>query len=200
MEKIGTTRCALDASKTELFTQKKFADLIFENHSKNLDYYLARIYCKEKDSNMQNIYYCYDAKSLCKYIFEMIVTSEGSKIKIKNFKDPLNQKEIGEITFFKLRHDSDTPMKAEYEGNHMKFLESSIFRNKIFYKEDPLNTLSVNFQITKPKKLPYLRNRRIFDVLMFLSLLFIMSVIIILGFKTKKIGFNKVKPEIKPKA
>lgn len=199
MEKIGTTRCALDASKTELFTQKKFADLIYENHSRNMDYYLARVCCKTKDANMQNIYYCYDAKSLCKYIFEMVVVGNENEIKIKNFKDPVNQTDIGEITFFKLRCASDTPMKAEYEGNHMRFIESGLFRSKVFSNEDIFEALSINFQTKKPEKLAYFKKRRMIDVMIFLGLIFIMGIILLVGFKTKFLKFHHAAGSAKPK-
>lgn len=187
LEKIGSSRCALDASKTELFTQKKFADLIYDAHTKGQDYYLARVHCKEKDMRSgHNIYYCYDAKQLSKYIFEMVITPDGRKIKIKNFKDPLNTKDISEINFFKLRFDSDTPLKAEYIGNHVSFLESNIFRSKLFYQEDPLDALSVNFQFKTLEKLPYIKKKKVFDIFVFIFLLLIMGAIVIFGIKSRK--------------
>jgi len=187
LEKIGSSRCALDAAKAELFTQKKFADLIYDAHTRGQDYYLARVHCKEKDiKSGHSIYYCYDAKQLCKYVFEMVITPDGRKIKIKNFKDPLNAKDISEINFFRLRFDTETPLKAEYIGNHVSFLESNIFRSKLFYQEDPLDALSVNFQFKTLEKLPYIKKKRFFDVFIFLMLLCIMGVVILLGFKGKK--------------
>lgn len=200
LERIGSSRCALDAAKSELFTQKKFADLIYEAHTKGQDYFLARVHCKEKDlKSGHNIYYCYDAKQLCKYIFEMVITSEGRKIKIKNFKDPINNKDISEINFFKLRYDSETPLKAEYIGNHVSFLESNIFRSKLFYLEDPLDALSVNFQFKSIEKLPYIKKRKILDVFIFLFLLIVMGVVIMIGFKSRKANAGKAIPSVKVK-
>lgn len=200
LEKVNSTKCALDASKSELFTQKKFSDLIFDNHNKGLDYFLARIHCREKDQETgKNIYYCYDAKQLCKYIFEMLVTSEGRKIKIKNFRDPVNNKEIGEINFFKLRHDSETPLKAEFLGNHVNFLESSIFRSKIFSQENDLESLSVNFQILKPGRSSLIKKRRLMNILILLFLLLVSGGLILLGFKSKKIYISNEKATIPTK-
>lgn len=187
LEKTGSSRCALDAAKIELFTQKKFADLIYDSHTRGQDYFLARVHCKEKDSRLgHSIYYCYDAKQLCKYIFEMVITSEGRKIRIKNFRDPINQKDIGEINFFKLRFDSETPLKAEYIGNHISFLESNIFRSRLFYQEDPLDALSVNFQFKNLEKLPYIKKKRIVDVFIFIALLLVMGIVIFIGIKSTK--------------
>lgn len=88
---------------------------------------------------------------------------EGRKITIKNFKDPINQKEIGEIKFFKLRCDIETPLKAEYIGNHISFLESNVFESKLFYQEDPLDALSVYFQFKSLEKMPYIKKKRVMD-------------------------------------
>ena len=46
LEKRNGSRCVLEAVKRELFTQKKFADMISEAHSRSQDYYLARVQCR----------------------------------------------------------------------------------------------------------------------------------------------------------
>lgn len=195
LEKTGTTRCALDAAKVEIFTQKKFADLIYDSHSRGTDYFLARVHCKERDPQSGNmLYYCYDARQLCKYIFEMVITAEGRRIRIKNFKDPINQKEIAEINFFKLRHDSETPLKAEFMGNHVSFLESNNFRSKLFSQEDPLDALSVNFQFKKIDKVTILKKKRIFDTFALIVILLVIALLIMLGYKKVKGGISNVKP------
>ena len=175
LEKMGTSRCALDAAKIELFTQKTFADLIYESTAKGQDYILTRVNCKEKDSRTgNNIYYCYDGKQLCKHVFEMLITSEGRKIRMKNFVDPSTQKQIAEINFFKLKHDSETPLKAEFIGNQTNFLDSNNFRYKIFQQEDPLDALSVNFQFKALEKVPVLKKKRIIEA--FLIIFFFLLV------------------------
>jgi len=195
LEKTGTTRCALDAAKTEIFTQKKFADLIYDTHARGLDYYLARIHCKEKDGKASGIaYYCYDARQLCKYVFEMMITADGRRIRIKNFRDPVNQKEIAEINFFKLRHDSETPLKAEFIGNHVSFLESNNFRSKLFSQEDPLDALSVNFQFKKLEKAAVLKRRKFIDMFLLVAIILVIGIIVLLGYKSAKGKAIRVKP------
>lgn len=192
LEKSGTTRCALDAAKMEIFTQKKFADLIYDSHTRGQDYYLARVHCKEKGSGPSGIaYYCYDAKQLCKHVFEMVITAEGRRIRIKNFRDPVNQKEIAEINFFRLRHDSETPLKAEFIGNHLSFLESNNFRSKLFSLEDPLDALSVNFQFKKLEKMTNLKKRKFIDMFVMIVMLFVIGMIIFFGVKSAKTKAKK---------
>lgn len=202
LEKTGAARCALDAAKLEIFTQKKFADLIYESHSRGLDYFLARVHCKERDAKSGNIiYYCYDARHLCKYVFEMVITAEGRKIRIKHFKDPVNQKEIAEINFFKLRHNSETPLKAEFAGNHISFLESNNFRSRLFNQEDPLDALSVNFQFKKLEKVTKMKKKKIIDTLILIAILLIIglaSLVVFRGMKGKATGTNPVQDIKKP--
>lgn len=168
LEKDGMKRCALEGTTQEIFTQKKFIDLILESHKNKQDYYLGRVITKK---NNKSYFYCYDAKQLCKYIFEMIINSEGRKIKIKNFRDPIFKNQILELSFFKLKYDSDEPLKAEYVGNYKDFLESNILRSKIFFREDPFDALSVCFKLGKRRSL-FLNRKKIFSFLM--SLIFIL--------------------------
>ncbi|EOB14942.1 hypothetical protein NBO_11g0015 [Nosema bombycis CQ1] len=165
LEKSGTNRCTLEATKREQFTQKLFSDLINESHSKQHDYYLARVH----NSNV-NIY---DARQLCKYVFEMVISTEGRKIRIKNFKDPITQEEIKEVQFFRLKYDTDAPLKAEYVGNQDTFLISNCFRSRVFCSEDALDALSVNFQFNPIKEPKFKDKKRIIGI-------FIMSVFLML--------------------
>ncbi|AFN82692.1 hypothetical protein EROM_030710 [Encephalitozoon romaleae SJ-2008] len=179
LEKGNGSRCVLEAIKVEPFTQKQFADMIKEAHAKSQDYYLARVQCRSNPEDGKNIYYCYDARQLCKYIFEMVISTEGRKIRIKNFKDPINQEQIHEISFFKLRYDSDTPLKAEYVGNQVNFLENNCFRSKIFYQENALDALSVNFQFgPQKKKIPIINRRKLFTVFMMVILVFVIGTLV----------------------
>lgn len=172
MENAASTKCALDSKKYEAFTQKSFSELIYAAHAQGQDYYIARIQCGASENSPS--YYCYDAKHLCKFIFEMMISGEGRKIRIKNFVDPIHGKEISEITYFKMRYESDTPLKAEYAGSHMNFLESSVFRSKIFYNEDPLEALSVNFQFKSNKREGLITKKRF---MMFLGLTMLLAAI-----------------------
>lgn len=179
LEKGGGPRCTLEAVKTEPFTQRQFADMIKDAHSKSQDYYLARVQCRD-DGGRQSPYYCYDARQLCKYIFEMVISTEGRRIRIKNFRDPINQEQIHEVSFFKLRYDSDTPLRAEYIGNQTNFLENNCFRSRIFYQENALDALSVNFQFNAAKKMPVLTRRRMFAVFLMVVLVLVLGTLVVM--------------------
>jgi len=174
-------RCALDASKKEAFTQKAFIDLITESHTLGNDYYVARVRCLDNDDSP--LYFCYDAKHLCKHVFEMAISTEGRKIRIKNFKDPVNGMEIEDVHFFKLRSEGTVPMRAEYVGNHTSFLESGMFRSKMFGPED---NLSVNFQFKKVEKLPKIKRKRLLDVVLLFMVLMLLGVLGFMGVKSGK--------------
>lgn len=187
LEKSGSSRCTLEATKREQFTQKLFSDLINDTHSKEHDYYLARVHCSETSGKEKNLYYCYDARQLCKYIFEMVISTEGRKIRVKNFKDPISQQEIKEVQFFRLKYDSDVPLKAEYVGNHDNFLDSNCFRSRIFCSEDALDALSVNFQFNSIKETKIVDKRRLFGLfMMVVFLLIFITTIVILIERDKK--------------
>ncbi|ORD94497.1 hypothetical protein ECANGB1_643 [Enterospora canceri] len=176
LENTNTTKCALDAKNLEAFTQKSFSDLVYEAHSRGEDYYIARVQCS--GTNGDPYFYCYDAKHLCKFVFEMVISAEGRRIRIKNFSDPIHSKDIMEINFFKMRYDSDTPLRAEYAGNHISFLESNVFRSKIFFQEEALDALSVNFQFkndTKSRVVPKRKFVLFLGLMMFLVLFGLVS-------------------------
>lgn len=130
-------------------------------------------------------YYCYDAKQLCKYIFEMVISAEGRKVQIKNFKDPIHQRPIGELYFFRLRYNSETPMRAEYAGCHNDFLESQSFRSKIFGQEDALDALSVNFKQNKSQKIPLLTKKQIFSVFIIVLFVLFLTTLLIIAMEKK---------------
>lgn len=183
LEKEGTRRCALEGATPEIFTQKKFIDLINEAHANLQDYYLARVKCfgdKTEKENIAGVYFCYDARQLCKYVFEMVIGPKGRKIQIKNFTDPIYKKPIAELCFFRLSYDSETPLKAEYIGSYTDFLESNSFRMKIFHKEDPLDALSVCFKLGKKQKIQAFGRSKILSVLLSIVLLLVIATILIL--------------------
>lgn len=186
IENQGSHRCALEGSTLEAFTQKTFSSLINDSHTRQNDYYLARVVCEEQEGKEEadkkgiKVYQCYDAKQLCKYVFEMVISAEERKVQIKNFRDPVNQKKINELYFFRLRHDSDSPMRAEYAGSHQDFLESQSFRAKLFANEDALDALSVNFKQNKMKRIPFLTKKQLWTLLMVvLSALFICTLLVV---------------------
>ncbi|ELA47750.1 hypothetical protein VCUG_00711 [Vavraia culicis subsp. floridensis] len=194
LEKEGTRRCALEGGQTEIFTQKRFIDLISEAHSQSQDYYLARVRCvgmrKDKGVNVSGIYFCYDARQLCKYVFEMVIGPKGRKIQIKNFKDPIYKRTITELSFFRLCYDSETPLKAEYMGSYRDFLDSNCFRTKIFHKEDPLDALSVSFKFNKKKKMHAISRKKMFSI--FMTLVLILCVVSILVVIVEKGQFKLI--------
>ncbi|KAI5169500.1 hypothetical protein PAEPH01_0770 [Pancytospora epiphaga] len=185
LDRNGATRCTLDASRGEAFTQRGFADLIAEAHTKGHDYYIARAHLTPNTEN-GIIYNCYDARQLCKYIFEMVISADGRKIRVKNFKDPVSQKELSEVNFFRLRYDSETPMRAEFVGNHVTFLESNSLRNKLFYQEDAMEALSINFQFKHAEKLPYIKKKGVLDFILVILMLAMLGTVSYIGIKYGK--------------
>lgn len=190
LDKSGISRCALDASRCEAFTQKGFADLIGEAHAKGQDYYIARVHLIKNEEwggkGANSAYYCYDAKQLCKYIFEMVISADGRRIRIKNFKDPMTQKDISEVNFFKLRYDSETPLRAEFVGNQVSFLESNALRNKLFYQEDAMEALSINFQFKHAEKLPYIKKKGFLDIFLIILMLILLTAVTFIGVRYGK--------------
>lgn len=183
LENEGTQRCALEGSTVEAFTQKPFSDLVNESYMRQSDYYIARVICSgenDGEKKSKKVYYCYDARQLCKYVFEMVISSEGRSVQIKNFKDPIHQKPVHELYFFRLRYESETPMRAEYAGSHLDFLESQSFRSRIFNQEEPLDALSVNFKLAKQQKIPLLTKKQVLSVfVIILAMILLVTVLVI---------------------
>ncbi|KAM0686336.1 hypothetical protein COBT_002442 [Conglomerata obtusa] len=189
LEKEGTKRSTLDIALPEAFTQKIFRDLIADSHASFHDYLLGRVYCRD------NAYTYYDARQLCKYIYEMQISASGRKIAVKNFKDPISQNKIENIHFFKLRCDSETPLRAEYVGDHDDFLDSYCFRSKMFYQEDPLYALSVNF-CYETKRIPLLGRKHVFSL--FVTIIFILMISTFLIILMEKDKIYIIKPRAIP--
>lgn len=185
IERPSVSRCALDASCSEAFTQRGFVDLINEAHAQGQDYYIARAHLKKAPGGLA-VYYCYDARQLCKYIYEMVISAEGRRIRIKNFKDPVTLKDLSEINFFRLRYDSDTPLRAEFVGNHVSFLESNAMRNKIFLQEDASDALSINFQFKSSDKQAYIKQKGLMDFVLVIILLILLGTVAVIGIKYGK--------------
>lgn len=188
----AATRCSLDSKKYEVFTQKRFDELIHDAHQKGKTYYIARI--QAEDSKGKPYWYSYDAKQLCKFIFEIVITSEGRKIGIKNFIDPLQGYDIQELGFYKIEHNMGKDLRAEYIGNHLSFLESSAFRSEIFYDDQALEALSVNFQFKEIKSSSKFVPKRKFAIFigLMVSLLIIGSLLMI-GFQLELLYLGRKK-------
>lgn len=186
LEKEGTKRQTLEININEPFTQKPFAELIHESRRRAVDYYFSRVITKMSVT-------CYDARQLCKYIFEIMISPECRKIRIKNMKDPLNGQIITDVHFFKLRFDSETPLRAEYVGNHLDFLESSCFRSKI-YREDALYALSVNFCFREVKNYPVFGKKQVLSLFITIIFVLMVSTFLILILEREKNGAFNVKP------
>ena len=180
LERDNSPRCTLEGSKKEQFTQKHFTDLIHDSHSRNNDYYIGRVQTSLTDKSE---FYCYDAR----------------KIRIKKIKDPISQENIDEIHFFRLKYDSDEPLRAEYVGNHKNFLESNSLRSKIFYSEDALDALSVNFQFNSVKKTNLIEKKKLYSflILLFLGIIVFSSVVLLIE---KKKSSRKLNDQIKFKS
>ncbi|TBU05080.1 DUF5092 domain-containing protein [Hamiltosporidium tvaerminnensis] len=199
LEKEGSKRCALEATNIEAFTQKTFLDLIKDSHNRKCDYYIARVRCLSKMEslkgagfNVSGVYYCYDARQLCKYVFEMVISADGRRIRIKNFKDPIQQRTISELNFFRLRYETDTPLRAEYVGNHIDFLESNCFRSKLFYKEDPLDALTVNFNFKKNQKIPIFSKKQIFSLFITIIFILLLSTFLVIALEKDRHILNPI--------
>lgn len=204
---LGTKRSVeLSSSTIDPFLHRNFQELITDAHGRGQDYYIARVHCIGYEANTKGkmLYACYDAKELCKYTYEMIISAEGRKIRIKNFKDPMTQQDMVEINFFRLRYDTcanyndKTTLRAEYVGNQVTFLESNAFRNRIFYQEGAMEALSVHFEFKKKEKIPYIMNRKtLIDFVLILAILFFLGFITFLGFKLgNNVSFKKLFDEM----
>lgn len=167
LEKEGTKRSTLDISQNEVFTQKPFIDLINGAHASSNDYFLARV------TKNDGSYAYYDARQLCKYIFELQISAYDRKIVVKSNKDPMSHEKIVSVHFFRIMYGTETPLRAEYMGDKTDFLESYCFRSKMFYKEDPLYALNVNF-VQDPQKIPFLSRKHVFSL--FITIIFILLI------------------------
>lgn len=134
----------------EPFTQRSFCEIIKESSEKKLPHVLAKVFLKE-----ETLPVVYDARLLCKYLFELVISKEGRKVRLKRVSDPINDKVIRDILFYEVPVNSKDGLDGEYIGSQKDFLESSGFRSKIFNRNDPFDSLSINFLFkdTKASKL-----------------------------------------------
>ncbi|KAM0673539.1 hypothetical protein GVAV_002914 [Gurleya vavrai] len=171
LEKEGTRRSTLDLSLFEPFTRKQWSSLIEFNHKNCHDYYICRVLISEYS------YTYYDARQLCKYIFEMQISNTCRNIVVRNHKDPVSQSKFQEINFFRIAYDSETPMRADFIGDENDFLRSLSFRTKLFYSEDPDFALNVNFCGTD-ERLNFFARKKVFSF--FVTIIFIIAIAVFL--------------------
>ncbi|EHY66183.1 hypothetical protein NEAUS03_2423 [Nematocida ausubeli] len=131
----------------EPFTQKSFTEIINESFKNNLSHVIAKVFLKNEQKPV-----IYDARILCKYLFELIISQEGRTVRLKRVNDPINDKIIKDILFYEIPVRSKDGLDGKYIGNQKDFLESTSFRSKIFNRNDPFDSLSINFLFKDKKK------------------------------------------------
>ncbi|KAH9386559.1 uncharacterized protein NEMAJ01_1455 [Nematocida major] len=134
----------------EPFTQRPFSEIIKESSEKNLPHVLAKVFLKN-----ESIPIVYDARLLCKYLFELVISKDGRIVRLKRVSDPINDKVIRDILFYEIPSTSKDGTDGAYIGSQKDFLESSGFRSKIFNRNDPFDSLSINFLFkdSQPRKI-----------------------------------------------
>ncbi|KAI5185093.1 hypothetical protein NEHOM01_0598 [Nematocida homosporus] len=135
-EKGDIGRLILRGHEVEPFTQRPFAELVQEAVAKRVAHVVGRVETKEGGRMA-----VYDARHLCKFMFELVISKEGRKVRVKNSTNPLDDRQIKGVTFYRVGED----MVGESIGTQKEFLESSKFRSKIFNRNDPFDALSINF-------------------------------------------------------
>lgn len=126
------------STEIDPFTQKSFWELCLESFSKHVPHVIGRI----ETADTQGYTY-YDARQLCKSLFELEISKEGRKVRMKSQTNPVDDRLIKEIVFFEI--DSENPGKALCIGTQKEFLASSTFRSRVFNRNDPFDALSINF-------------------------------------------------------
>jgi Domain of unknown function (DUF5092) len=163
LEREGESRKTLDKSTIEPFTQRKFDELVSDAYLRKLQFMVCGVRCAGREGD--EVFY-YDARNLCKYVFELVICRDGRKVRIKNFKDPVTERDIREIAFFEVHPRSEGPLVAEFVGTQKTFMESHAFRSRIFNRRDPFDSLSINFVFKEQS--PMLKQRSL--VPLFISL------------------------------
>ncbi|KAI5191842.1 hypothetical protein NEMIN01_1697 [Nematocida minor] len=139
MNTIDSTAIDISQLSIEPFTQRPFIELIKESNEKNLSHVIAKVFLKN-----ESVPVIYDARLLCKYLFELVISKDGRMVRLKRVSDPMNDKVIRDILFYEVAG----PGKEEsgsYIGNQKDFLQSTGFRSRIFNRNDPFDSLSINF-------------------------------------------------------
>lgn len=139
MQKVeGTETLTLNDTEIEPFTQRPLRDLCQESFTRGVPHVLGRVEMKDAEE-----YALYDARHLCKYMFELVISKDGRKVRMKNLCNPLDDRAIKSVYFYEIRPEAREI--AHYIGAQKDFLESSRFRSRIFNRNDPFDALSINF-------------------------------------------------------
>lgn len=150
-ERDGERAGSLDTNLVEPFTQRRFSELVNDSYVRRLNCVFGRVDSADREGALgQGAVHYYDARSLCKYVFELVISRDGRKVRAKALKDPLSDKDIRDIAFYELKPKSEGPLVAEWVGNAASFLESHGFRARIFNRNDPFDALSINFVFREP--------------------------------------------------
>ncbi|KAI5168025.1 hypothetical protein NEIG_01214 [Nematocida sp. ERTm5] len=124
----------------EPFTQRPFTEILKESKEKQLPHVLAKVFVKNVDKPT-----VYDARTLCKYLFELVISREGRTVRLKKVSDPIDDKIIKDIFFYEIPVNSQDGLDGVFIGDQKDFLASSGFRSRIFNRNDPFDSLSINF-------------------------------------------------------
>ncbi|KAI5190331.1 hypothetical protein NECID01_0923 [Nematocida sp. AWRm77] len=137
-EESGGKCASIKSTEIEPFTQKSFWELCQESFLKGVPHVVGRTEVKEERAHTY-----YDARQLCKFLFELVISKEGRQVSMKHSLNPVDDKAIKEISFFEVHQDN--PTTAVLIGTQKDFLTSSKFRSRIFNRSDPFDALSINF-------------------------------------------------------
>ncbi|OAG29334.1 hypothetical protein NEDG_01407 [Nematocida displodere] len=137
IEDAALPSAVVKTTEIEPFTQKSFWELCQDSFSRSVPHTIGRVETKEGTHSY------YDARQLCKFLFELVISKEGRAVRMKNTSNPIDDKPIKEIVFFEILLEH--PSKAVFMGTQKIFLESSAFRSRIFNRNDPFDALSINF-------------------------------------------------------
>ena len=188
-EHEGFKRPILEPEDIEFLSQKPFKELIDSAFNAKRDYYFAIIRNVGGRDNKKE-FMCYDAKKICKFIFQIEIHNFTRKIRIKNFKDPSNKKRITEFAFYRIKQNSSTALMVEYVGDYKDFPDNSYLRSKIFEGENPFDCLSISFKNSKKKK-KILKRKHIYSIFTTILLLVVITTFIYIMFE--KNMKNKIK-------
>jgi len=138
LEEAGGRVAAVRETEVEPFSQKMFGEVCQESFIKGVPHVIGRVEVKDGKDHTY-----YDGRQLCKFLFELVISKDGRKVRMKNTLNPADDKKIKEVAFFEVL-PSDV-RKGVFIGTHKDFLESSKFRSRIFNRNDPFDSLSINF-------------------------------------------------------
>ncbi|KAI5181257.1 hypothetical protein NEOKW01_1476 [Nematocida sp. AWRm80] len=159
-------KISINQNEIEPFTQRTFWDLCQESFTKGVPHVIGVV--KIQKGAKKNYY---DARHLCKFVFELVISKEGRKVRMKNHTNPINDRLIEGITFYEVTADSAT---SKIIGTQKEFLESSSFRSRVFNRNDPFDALSINF-VFKDNKVSGIKRKTLVPILISLGVLLIIT-------------------------